>query len=150
MVLQAEGERIHAARVRRVVDRAFERDGAGRFAGRAHEGRCSRVDAHGVVSGADRGAGIERRHDRVRLHRVVELRGRFVDGPDVVRGRCERGVHVAMLNVRRHGDHGWREAFGGIEPAASGQRVVAWREQHGAFGGDLQRLSDHHPIGWFA
>ena len=55
VIQQAELERVHAARVRHFVDRAFERDRSRRLARRAHEQRRARVEPHRLVGRADRG-----------------------------------------------------------------------------------------------
>ena len=60
VVLEAEGERIHSAGPRRLVDRALQRDRSGRLAGRAHEQRRAGVEPHRLVRGGDGGARIER------------------------------------------------------------------------------------------
>ena len=45
---------------RHLVDRALQRDRAGRFAGRAHEQRRAGVEPHRLMRGRDRRTGIER------------------------------------------------------------------------------------------
>ena len=83
IVLQAERQRVHAAGRRRLVDRALQRDRAGRFAGRPHEQRRPAVEPHHLVGCGDGGAGIERVRDlRGGLEEIVEA------------ARCRPGVVV--------------------------------------------------------
>ncbi len=70
IVREAEGERVHAAGEGCFIDRALQRQRAGGLAGRAHEQRRAGVDAHGLVRGRDRRAGVER---------VRGVGGRFVE-----------------------------------------------------------------------
>src|SRR5579871_1387633 len=49
VILEPERQRVHPARPRRLVDRILQRHRARRLAGRAHEHRCPRIDAHGFV-----------------------------------------------------------------------------------------------------
>ena len=83
-------QRVHAAGLRHLVDRAFERDRAGRLAGRAHEQRRAGVEPHRLMRRRDGGAGIERvRGVGGRLEEIVEgARG----GLGVMLDRRQRAV----------------------------------------------------------
>ena len=109
VVLQAERQRVHAAGLRHLVDGAFQRDAAGRLAGRAHEQRRAGVEPHGLVRGGDRRAGIERvRGVGGRLEEVVEGAGRglgvMVDrGQRARRRRCPGAASAASARGGRPG-----------------------------------------------
>ena len=91
IVLEPEGQRIHAAGLRHFVDGAFERDRACRLAGRAHEQRRADVGPHGLMRGGDGGARIERvRNVGGRLEEIVE------------RARRRLGVMIERGQRRRH------------------------------------------------
>jgi hypothetical protein len=73
IVLEPKRQRIHAAGVRHFVDRAFERDRAGRLAGRAHEQRRSGVEPDRFMRCGDGRARIKRvRSVGRRLEEIVE------------------------------------------------------------------------------
>ena len=98
VVLQAERQRVHAAGLRHLVDGAFERDRAGRLAGRAHEQRRAGVEPHRLVRGGDGRAGIERVRDvGGRLEEIVERARR---GLGVMVDRRQRAVAVGAQAQR--------------------------------------------------
>ena len=90
VVLQPERQRIHAAGMRHLVDRAFQRDRPGRLAGRAHEQRRAGIEPNRLMRGGDRGAGVQRVRgvgggleeivERARSHPGVVIDARS-DGP---------------------------------------------------------------------
>ena len=89
---------------------------------------------------------VPRRDDGVRLHGVVILRRRFVGRLDPRRCRGETCLDVAVTDLGgiADADHGRHETLAAIEPDAGRLRLVARRQQRGAFGRGLQRLGDHH------
>ena len=103
VVLQPEGQRVHAAGLRHLVDRALQRDRAGRLAGRAHEQRRAGVEPNAFVRRGDGRAGIERmRGVGGRLEEVVEGARRRL-GVMIDRGQraVAVGAHAQGLPRRR-------------------------------------------------
>ena len=86
------------------------------------------------------------RDDGVRLHRVVILRRRLVGRVDPLRCRGEARLDVAVLRISAGlptPTAGGTKLSPASRPMRGGQRLVARRQQRGAFGRGLQRLGDH-------